>query len=67
MISGISKVFQGKNDESYYDGIKSGNSSDGQEVREDYVSNTLWKKYISFYNAVGNIIKEICLPNEHAL
>lgn len=35
-LAGISKVFQGKSDECYYDGIKSGNSSDGQDVRSFY-------------------------------
>ncbi|CAH0604557.1 unnamed protein product [Chrysodeixis includens] len=34
VMDGISKVFQGKSDESYYDGIKSGNSSDGQDEDE---------------------------------
>lgn len=32
VFSGISKVFQGKSGDSYYDGLKSGNSSDGQDV-----------------------------------
>ncbi|XP_026742612.1 sorting nexin-13-like isoform X3 [Trichoplusia ni] len=34
VMDGISKVFQGKSDECYYDGIKSGNSSDGQDEDE---------------------------------
>ncbi|XP_028030381.1 sorting nexin-13-like isoform X2 [Bombyx mandarina] len=31
VMDGISKVFQGKNTENYYDGIKTGNATDGQD------------------------------------
>ncbi|KAG7307156.1 hypothetical protein JYU34_007303 [Plutella xylostella] len=35
VMDGISKVFQGKSGDSYYDGLKSGNSSDGQDEGDE--------------------------------
>lgn len=46
VMDGISKVFQGKSDESYYDGFKSGNSSDGQEENDESVALKLFEEVL---------------------
>ncbi|KAJ8722840.1 hypothetical protein PYW07_004020 [Mythimna separata] len=46
VMDGISKVFQGKNDENYYDGFKSGNSSDGQEENDESVALKLFEEVL---------------------
>ncbi|KPJ01754.1 Sorting nexin-13 [Papilio xuthus] len=38
VMDGISKVFQGKSGENYYDAVKSGNSSDGQDDGDESVA-----------------------------
>ncbi|XP_035436676.1 sorting nexin-13 isoform X1 [Spodoptera frugiperda] len=46
VMDGISKVFQGKSEENYYDGFKSGNSSDGQEENDESVALKLFEEVL---------------------
>ncbi|XP_022819676.1 sorting nexin-13-like [Spodoptera litura] len=46
VMDGISKVFQGKGEENYYDGFKSGNSSDGQEENDESVALKLFEEVL---------------------
>ncbi|XP_075969356.1 sorting nexin-13-like [Anticarsia gemmatalis] len=46
VMDGISKVFQGKSEDNYYDGFKSGNSSDGQEENDESVALKLFEEVL---------------------